>query len=180
MKVLTAGMAACLFALGLAGCASTPVTSSGPGQLPVEGAVQVAWNDPASFREISYGRDLIDTRRGVWVEQLATYLRREAEQQLAPGQKLDVTFLDVDRAGDYEPWLGPRYDDVRMMRDIYPPRITLDFRLTDAAGAVVAEGRRQLIDSAYLSRASLIRDSDPLRYEKQLLDDWLRKEFKAR
>ncbi len=179
MKVMIAGMAACVLVLGLSGCASTPVAGAGPGALPPQGAVQVAWNDPTGFREVVYGRDLIDTRRGVWVEQLALYLRTRAEGRLPPGERLDVTFLDIDRAGEYEPWLGPRFDDVRMMRDIYPPRISLDFRRLDASGAVIDAGRRQLTDMAYLSRASMLRDNDPLRYEKVLLDDWLRREFKA-
>lgn len=179
MKAIVASMAACVLLLGLNGCASTPVAGAGPGALPQQGPVQVAWDDPTGFREVLYGRDLIDTRRGVWVEQLATHLRTQAERRLAPGERLDVTFLDIDRAGEYEPWLGPRYDDVRMMRDIYPPRITLDFRRVDAAGNVIDEGRRQLSDGAYLSRAGVGRDSDSLRYEKRLLDDWLRREFKA-
>lgn len=180
MKCMITGLAACLLSLGLAGCASTPAASAGPGQLAAQGSVQVAWHDPGSFREVTYGRDLIDTRRGTWIEQLASHLRTQAERRLTPGERLDVTLLDVDRAGEYEPWLGPRYDDVRMMRDIYPPRITLDFRRLDASGGVIDEGRRQLSDVAYLSRAGIDRDNDPLRYEKRLLDDWLRREFKAR
>lgn len=179
MKAMITGMAACLLLLGLGGCASTPVAGPGPGHLPDQGSVKVGWNDPTTFREITYGRDRIDTRRGVWVEQLAGYLRTRAEARLAPGEQLEVTLLDVDRAGEYEPWLGPRFDDVRMMRDIYPPRIILDFRRLDSAGAVIDEGRRHLTDAAYLSRASMGRSSDTLRYEKRVLDDWLRRELKA-
>ena len=179
MKAMTAGIAACVLSLGLVACASTPVAGAGPGQLPAQGPVQVAWNDPATFREITYGRDRVDTRRGVWIEQLAVYLRTQAERRLPAGEQLQVTLLDVDRAGEYEPWQGPDYDDVRMMRDIYPPRITLEFRRLDATGQVIDEGRRQLTDMAYLSRPGSGRDNDPLLYEKRVLDDWLRREFKA-
>ncbi|HEU4773788.1 MAG TPA: DUF3016 domain-containing protein [Lysobacter sp.] len=169
------------FALSLvfAGCATTPRVGSGPGQLAEEGAVQVAWRDPAGFREITHGQDRIDTLGGVWVRQLAQYLRDGAGRRLPPGERLQVTFIDIDRAGEYEPWLGPRYDDVRVMRDIYPPRIRLEFRRLDASGQVLAEGERQLVGSDYLSRSVLTRSDDPLRYEKQLLDDWLRRELKT-
>ncbi|MGV8941851.1 MAG: DUF3016 domain-containing protein [Lysobacter sp.] len=164
--------------LVLAGCATAPLLASGPGQLPEEGPVQVAWQDPAGFREISRGQDHIDRLHGVWVRQLAQYLRSEAERRLPVGERLQVTFIDIDRAGEYEPWLGPRYSDVRIMRDIYPPRIRLEFRRLDAKGQVLAEGERQLVGSDYLSRSRMTRDDDPLRYEKQLLEDWLRREFK--
>ncbi len=170
-----------VFALSLvlAGCATTPLVGSGPGQLSEAGAVQVAWQDPAGFRESTRGQDQIDRLRGIWVRQLAQYLRSEAERRLPAGERLQVTFIDIDRAGEYEPWLGPQYSDVRIMRDIYPPRIRLEFRRLDATGQTVAEGERQLVGSDYLSRSSMTRDDDPVRYEKQLLDDWLRREFKA-
>ncbi len=52
----------------------------------------------------------------------------------------------------------------------------LKFTLTDAAGKVVKEGARELIDGAYLlSKPGFI--DDELRYDKMLLDDWLRAEF---
>ncbi len=60
-----------------------------------------------------------------------------------------------------------------------PPRIDLEFRLVDGQGAVVKQGRRVLRDPLYLTRAAT-SDSDRLRYDKQLLGDWLRQEFGAR
>ncbi|MGY1425648.1 DUF3016 domain-containing protein [Lysobacter sp. A289] len=165
--------------LALAGCATTPVISSGPGQLADVGVVQVAWHDPAGFREITRGQDRVDRLRGVWVRELAQYLRSEAGPRLPPGERLQVTFIDIDRAGGYEPWLGSRYDDVRIMRDIYPPRIRLEFQHSGADGQIVAEGEQQLVGSDYLSRSTAGRNSDSLRYEKRLLDDWLRRQFKG-
>lgn len=161
----------------LAACATTPALSSGPGQLETEGPVQVSWNDPAEFSEITRGRDRMETLRGTWVRELATYLRDTAAERLQPGETLEVELLDIDRAGDYEPWHGPEADDVRITRHIYPPSIVLRFRHLDATGGVLAEGERRLRDSGFMSRALTHRSSDPLRYEKQLLDDWLSREL---
>ena len=55
-------------------------------------------------------------------------------------------------------------------------RIDLNFRLVAANGAVLKEGTRQLRDIAFLSRAGYHRD-EPLSHEKNLIDDWLRKDF---
>src|SRR3546814_9953927 len=65
------------------------------------------------------------------------------------------------------------------MRDVYPPRITLDFKLVGADGNVLAQGTRELSDIAYLQRGSPLADSDQLRYEKRLIADWMRKELRA-
>ena len=64
------------------------------------------------------------------------------------------------------------------MRDLYPPRMTVRFRQLDAGGKVVAEGERKLVDPAFM-QGILPGDGDPLRYEKGLVDGWLRREFPA-
>ena len=65
---------------------------------------------------------------------------------MAAGLTLDVRMTNIDLAGEFEPWRGPQFDRVRIMREIYPPRVALEFRLTDAGGAVVKEGQRVLLD----------------------------------
>ena len=149
-----------------------------PRSLPAEGPVQVQWTDPAEFTELRYSRNRWEAQRGNWVTQLAQYLRTQAGKQLPEGQQLAVTITDIKRAGDYEPWHGSRMDDVRIMRDIYPPRISLQFTLSDAQGQVIDQGERKLLDNGYLYGGTRLSDSDPLRYEKRMLDQWLRSELR--
>ncbi len=168
---------------GLAGGAdarSRNVTDpDAPRSLPAEdSAVSVDWTDPAEFTELRFSGNRWESRRGNWVEDLARHLRGAAERQLEPGQRLEVTITDIQRAGSFEPQRPARMDNVRILRDIYPPRITLDFKLTDASGTVLSEGERRLVNHSYLSNSAL-GDSDPLRHEKRLLDDWVRREFRT-
>ncbi|NZA25616.1 DUF3016 domain-containing protein [Luteimonas sp. SJ-92] len=148
-----------------------------PRALPDEGRVGVAWTDPAQFTEIRHSNNRWEARRGDWVRQLAEHLRDGTETRLPPGERLEITITDIRRAGNYEPWNGVQMDRVRVMREIYWPRISLEFRRLDAAGAVIEEGERQLSDTGYLYGASATRRTDPLRYEKSLLDRWMRSEF---
>ncbi len=82
----------------------------------------------------------------------------------------------MQRAGGFEPWRGPQAADVRIVRDIYPPRIDLRFKLLGADGKLLREGSRQLRDASFMMRPDLY-PNDPLRYEKTLLDDWVRAEL---
>ncbi|TWI14128.1 DUF3016 domain-containing protein [Aerolutibacter ruishenii] len=164
-------------ALVTAGCASTR-QAIGAGALAGPSPVAVSWQDPQGFSEPTWGAMPVD--RGQWIRPLAEHLRRQAEPMLAPGERLEVELMDVNRAGEYEPGRSAAVGhDFRVVRDIYPPRIHLRFRHLAGSGAVIAEGERRLVDVGFMQRQSIM-DSDPLRYEKRLLDDWLRRELGGR
>ena len=140
--------------------------------------VEIDWTPPADFSEAKMyqGTGLGRQSPDEWLGDLARHLRYRAERLLPEADHLKVTFTNVQLAGMYEPWRGPRWDDVRVIKDIYPPRIDLTFTLTDASGTLVKEGERKLRDPAFLQRGTL-NATDPLRFEKRMLDDWLRSEF---
>lgn len=145
--------------------------------LPANGPVNVHWTDPAEFSEIRYSHNRWEAKRGDWVRSLAKYIQTRAARRLLQGQSLDVTITDIELAGNYEPWRGPQAYSVRFVRDIYPPRIRLSFKLSDASGRVVSEGDRTLTDFAFLLHSSYGNSSDPLRYEKHLLNSWMTQEL---
>lgn len=104
------------------------------------------------------------------------YLHTAGERYVPAGLTLNLSITNIDLAGEFEAWRGPQFDRVRIMRDVYAPRVVLDFRLTDTSGAVVKEGHRVLLDQLYLSAAAL-NTGAPLYYDKLLLGSWLRREF---
>ena len=139
--------------------------------------VQVNWapNDQLSeVKQNSSHRGYMEPAQ--WQKALGDYLRRRAERLLPPGQRLVVTIDDIKLAGDYEPWRGVDMQDVRILKDLYPPRMDLHFRLTDASGKTLREGSAKLRDLAYLQRG-LPNDNDPLRYDKRMIGNWLGAEF---
>jgi len=170
-------------ALAVAGCASTGrndmLSTNAPRALPEAGPVSVRWNDPATFAELRHSHNRYEAARGDWLTQLAQYLRKRAETRLAAGERLDLTIVDLDRAGEYEPWHGFNVNDTRIVRDIYPPRMTVQFTHLGADGRVLAQGERKLTDPGFLTGATPIDSSDPLRFEKRMIDSWLRRELQT-
>jgi hypothetical protein len=147
-------------------------------QTASDARVQIDWTRPADFSESKTyaGTGLGRQDPDEWLGDLANHLRYRAERILPTDDRLAVTFTNVQLAGTYEPWRGPRWDDVRVIKNQYPPRIDLRFTLTGANGAVVKEGERKLRDPAFMQRG-ILNETDPLRFEKRMLDDWLRTEF---
>ncbi len=90
--------------------------------------------------------------------------------------KLSIRITDIDLAGDFELFRGPQADQVRINKGLYPPRIVLEFEVIDGTAAVVKSGKRDLTDINYQLRNVYPRE-DYLRYEKDILRDWLRAEL---
>lgn len=179
-KFLRASLAVACIGLA-AGCAVRAPERTGADQAagaPVApGIVSVTYDNPETFDQgRTGGRETAQARRA-WVDALSQYLAERAAPQLPQGQRLEVHITDVQRAGNFEPWRGPRGADVRIVRDIYPPRIDLRFKLLDGDGRLLREGRRPLRDATFMMRPDL-HPNDPLRYEKSLLDDWLHQELR--
>jgi len=149
-----------------------------PRALPESDSVNVRWEDPSRFSELRYSGNRWEAAQGNWVQELALYLRDRAQQRLPAGQRLDVDILDIRRAGSFEPWHGPNVQYTRIIRDVYPPRMTLNVRLTDANGNVIAQGERKLSDMAFLMSDSSTLNTDPLRFEKRMIDRWLAQELR--
>ena len=137
---------------------------------------EVNFFEPQKFTDVrdSY---MGDFERTTYLDSIRDHVLQQAKYYVPEGHTLVVTFTDIDMAGDFEPWRGPRFDDIRIVKDIYPPRIALAFRLTDAEGNVVKEGKRELRDLAFMMKITMSFRDDPVRHEKGLLDDWLRAEF---
>lgn len=114
-------------------------------------------------------------RRTVAAE-LDRRIQRLGERYLKPGEVLHIQITRVDLAGQYEQW-RTGWQDVRILRDITPPRIHMHYTLFQN-GKPIRQGTAQLSDINYLSDPRARGDDERLIHEKLLLDDWFRKTFR--
>ncbi len=112
-----------------------------------------------------------DSGRAEVQRDIETHLLKLVERSLAADTTLKVEVLDIDLAGSFEPLSMRAGVDVRIMRDITYPRITLRYTLT-RADKVVAGAQERLSNMGYLTPYNRYASGDRLRYEKALLDDW--------
>lgn len=98
---------------------------------------------------------------------------REVGRRLAEGQTLHVKIKDVDLAGELEPWRGSRFQDIRVIRSIYPARIQFSWQLKGPDGGVLQDGEERLI-SNMTTRPHSFGTRDNLAYERDLIRRWVR------
>ncbi len=136
--------------------------------------VSISFVDPEKFTD-SRRAELAPTSAGV-LRELEKFLIETGGRYLPETMKLNIRVTDIDLAGDFELFRGPQADQVRITKGLYPPRIMLEFEVIDGAAAVVRSGKRDLTDINYQLRSVYPRE-DYLRYEKDILRDWLRAEL---
>lgn len=154
-----------IFGLALALAATTAAAA---------GTVSVRYDHPENFTETREVRAFAPMRADSgYLDTLKRYIERQAARELAPGQTLDIVVTDIDRAGSYLPSMGA-LNPVRIVRDVYPPRLKMHFRLLDSQGRVIREGERKLTDLGFMyDSPGGLSNTDPLRYEKRMVDRWL-------
>ncbi|HSD38882.1 MAG TPA: DUF3016 domain-containing protein [Rhodocyclaceae bacterium] len=141
-----------------------------------EARVKVSFIKPEQFATTLRDHESPERRDAVLAE-LGKYVQQAAAPRLPPGQSLQIDVLDLKRAGSPARNAGGATGNMRVIRETDPPRIDLGFRVLDASGAIVRmEKKRRLRDMNYLSHGDH-SNSDPLRYEKRLLDDWIDRDF---
>jgi hypothetical protein len=106
------------------------------------------------------------------LNELAGFLRQEAQRYLPEGQTLKVEFKDVDLAGEQHPRSSGR--DLRIVRGRADwPRFLLHYTLQGPQG-VIREGDAALQDMDYANATPSRFSNESLGYEKRLLDRWMK------
>lgn len=124
------------------------------------------YTDPGSLSE-SY--DVI-------LNEFRTYLQRLGARFLAPGQDLTIEVLHVTLAGRHE---RGNFSDVRVMREATPPSFRLRYVLREK-GKAARSGEDHLTDLSYLRNSAPRFSGRRHAHEKDLLDDWFRRNFANR
>ena len=141
------------------------------------GEVKVTWQDPDRYTDIREGHELRDSFRESLFEEMASVFAGMA-RQLPENCLLEVTVTDVDLAGEVNGIYGLRWQDVRVVRSIYWPRISFSYLLKDASQGLLLQGKEEISDMAFLFHAQRFARTRFV-YEERMLIDWFRRQQTA-
>lgn len=137
-----------------------------------QAGVSVTFVAPERFADRDFRSS---AKRAGILREFEKYFDQLGARYLKDGQSLRIEVLNIDLAGQYEPW-QPQFDDVRIMRDITPPRFKLRYALRQG-GKVLISGEENVTDMTYLWNSSARASSRRFAYEKDMLRDWFRNRF---
>jgi len=166
MKIVRRSLATLALSLATSGAAAQ------------DSGVSVVFANPEEYTDLKITCVSGDADTRALAGELTRFLQDAGARRVPEGQRLEITVTNIDMAGEIENWRGPGRCDLRITKDVYPPRINLQFRLLGAGGAELRAGTRRLRDSNYLTSAAPAT-ADHLRHEKALLLDWLQRELRG-
>jgi len=130
--------------------------------------VSVSYVKPEDYSDVP--RSPIERERTL--QQFTDYFKT-LDKKLPAGQRLQIEVLDIDLAGRLYPRRAG--DEIRILNGGADwPHMHLKYTL-EQDGQVLRSGDEQLSNMNYQDRLGGYFGSDPLRYEKQMLDDWFNK-----
>ncbi len=132
-----------------------------------DGAVSVQFENMEDFTDFGRSFQPGENEQQALAEKLRAEIKRIAPRYLADDRHLDLTFLDIDMAGEFEPHRGAEATDVRIVRGIYTPSFHVEYKLTDRNGEVVSSGQRRISDLDFQNTVSF-RTDETLFYETEL------------
>ncbi len=137
------------------------------------GDVSVRWEKPDDYTDIRPTNESRDGFRDRVCKELGKVFEGYGKK-LPDGVKLEITVLDLDLAGDVRPMMHGN-NDIRIVKDIYWPRMTINYVLKDASGKVLSEATKEEIkDMNFLMASHIPTGNTSLFYEEKMLDDWFR------
>jgi len=132
-------------------------------------AVKVTYVQPENFPDMPFAT----WERDEILQQLTEHFDKLGKA-LPPGQDLRIEVLDFDPAGRLLPNRAAGRDLRVLTGQADWPRMKLRYTV-EQNGQVLKSGEAQLSDMNYQSGPHRYFDSEPLRYEKEMIDEWFEK-----
>ncbi|WP_418358944.1 DUF3016 domain-containing protein [Shewanella basaltis] len=149
-----------------------------PNPLTEVGVVKVEWQNPKDYRDIKTSTERQSRFEARLFETLTKNINKQAEKSLKPGQTLFLQVTDLDLAGDMRPTFGATPGDLRVVKDLYPPRATFSYTINEG-DKVVLSGEEKITDMSFMYNSQRLNDR-PFQYETTLFTDWLKKDIEPK
>lgn len=136
----------------------------------VAASSEVTWTDYEKYRDIREGNENRKSFRERTFKSFEKHFILLASS-LPEKQVLKIDVTDVDLAGDVN--IGG-INQVRVVKQIYSPRMTFSYQLLDESGKVIQEENVELRDMNFMSGSNSKYRNQSLGYEKRMLDKWFK------
>ena len=139
------------------------------------GEVQLTWQEPEKFADIRSTGETRDAFQARVTEDLSKVFV-DLAKKLPDGVTWIVTVTDIDLAGEVRPMMRHGTGDIRVVKDIYWPRLSIRYSMLDARGQVISEGKEDIKDMSFMLGNPMAARNTAFQYEEKMLRDWFNRQ----
>lgn len=132
--------------------------------------VEIKWTDPDKYSDVKDPFNGSQTTKEDAFYNIEKVLNRLAKK-LPDGYLLKLDVTDLDLAGE------THSSNMRVVRNMYPPRMKFSFQLLDGGDNVLLEKQENIRDTSFMQGVSLRYQNEAFGFEKQLIEDWFKDSF---
>ena len=142
------------------------------------GEAKVSWGKFDDFTDVVAGSESKERFRERLTKEFEEVFSAMAKK-LPDGYVLTIEVSDLDLAGDARYGNWATINPIRVMREIYWPRMNFAYSLKNANDEVVVSGKEELRDMNYLHRFRIPSGATSFEFEEKMLQDWFKKQVLA-
>lgn len=139
------------------------------------GEVKLTWQEPEKFADIRSTSETRDAFQERVIKELGKVFV-DLANKLPDGVTWIATVTDIDLAGDVRPMMRHGTGDIRVVKDIYWPRMSIRYSMLDARGQVISEGKEDIKDMSFMLGNPMAARNTAFQYEAKMLRDWFRRQ----
>jgi len=139
--------------------------------------VRLTFELSREFRDFKTEMGVRDPDQERLKKEMKRQLKEAVKRYLPEGHRLDMQFQDIDMAGEIIPTFSATGQDLRVVKNAYPPKLEFTYQWYDEKGGKVLDGLEVLKGNnvSWLSQRASSGGRGSLAIERVLLDEWLRK-----
>ena len=101
-----------------------------------------------------------------------------SSKYLKDGQSMSISVTNLDLPGDLRFSVGPNHQDIRIVKDISPIKLTFNYQVLADDGSVVSEGEYKIKEFLHLSlHSTRLKHRGNLAHFMPLLEKWFKSKF---
>ncbi len=138
----------------------------------------IEWFEPEHYRDVKPSNGSKSAFQKRVFKELDIHFIKLAES-LPADHLLQIKVTNLDLAGDVKYMVGPSNSTIRVIDNLYIPRIEFSYQLLDGEKNIVQSGEENIKDMGFNVGVNTFK-SESYSYEKKLIADWFHKTFPER
>lgn len=143
------------------------------------GEAKVTWQDPDKYSDIRPGNESRDSFKERVFKEFDLMFSSMAKK-LPDGYQMEITVTDLDLAGDVNGMYSRVGRDIRVIKELYWPRMSFSYILKNEKSEIVGSAKEDIKDMNFMSSFGNHPSGSSFDYEEKMLNDWFKAQQKLK